>query len=163
MASVMLARLLLLGVFVLPPIIFVGGFFAVMQFKRKIKLLVRKSEKEYLWKTPVVYGKRIQTKLAGKDVEWIIKTKPDAIHSVFGLIPFYYVECGKPTTSEINISKQQITTETELRAIENQSILTTLFKMDMLGKEGIAMLIGAVGVGAVLGIIISKLILFKQV
>lgn len=161
--NMLLSRIILLAIFVLPPIICIFGFLALIRFKRQIRLLVRKSQKEYVWKTPVIYGKRITCHLFGRDAEWLISTKPDAINTIFGLVPFYYAECGKPTTSEITISKQQTMTETELRQIENQSVLTTLFKMDMLGKEGIVLLIGAVGVGAVIGIIISKLILFKTV
>ena len=159
----LISTLILFGIFVVPPIIAIIGFFALMRFKRKIKLLVRKSEKEYLWKTPVIYGKKISCKLQGKEVQWIIQTTPDSINTFLGLVPFYYAECGKPTTTTLNISKSSALTETELRQIENQAVLSTLLKTEMFGKEGILMLIGALGVGAVLGIIISKLILFKQV
>lgn len=159
----LISTLILFGIFVVPPLIAIVGFFALMRFKRKIKLLVRKSDKEYLWKIPTIYGKKISTKLQGKEVQWIIQTSPDAINTFLGLVPFYYAECGKPTTSPLNISKSQSLTETELRQIENQAVLSTLLKTEMFGKEGIMLLIGAVGIGAVLGIILGKLLLFKQV
>lgn len=148
-------------IMLLPPVLIFLGFFFVLRFKRQIRAFVRVSEKEYQMKNADVYGKKIKTNVNGKKCAWSIETKPDSVRTVFGLVPFYFCEVGKATTSNMLSTKQTTITEKELALIEEQSVLNSLLKIDLFGKESIALIIGALGVGIVGGIIIAKMILFK--
>ena len=152
---------ILFFILLLPPTLIFLGFFLVLRFKRQIRAFVRVSEKEYQMKKADVYGKKLKTTVNGKKCAWSIETKPDSVRTVFGLVPFYFCEVGKATTSNLLGTKQTTITEKELALIEEQSVLNALLKVDLFGKESIALMIGALGVGVVAGIIVAKMVLFK--
>jgi hypothetical protein len=160
----MTEMLILLALFLGPPTILIGGLFAFMKMKRQTRLLVKLGDKEFKWFPPVIYNNIISTSIMGKKVKWEIdkKVKPSSIHTGFGMVPFYYAETGRALTSDIAESSKTIMTEENLNDLEEQSILKALFKMDMMGAEGIMMLVGAAAVGLTIGIIVSKMILFKN-
>jgi len=145
---------------ILPPVIIGLGLILFLRLKRQTKAFIRISPKEFEVKNVSVYGKRLKANVNKKKCSWVVETKPSTMRTRLGLIPFYFCEVGKATTSNLLDTQQTSLTEKELSMIEDQSILSSLLKADALGKESIMMLIGAVGVGAVLGIIIGKMFLF---
>ena len=155
--------LLLVTILLAPPVILVGGIFAFLKMKRQVNLLVRVGEKEFKWFKPKIYGNIISTTIDGKHVKWQIDkhTKPEVLHTSVGLVPFYFVEIGRALTSEVASSSKTTITEENLSDLEDQSILKQLFKMDMMGAEGIMMLVGAAAVGFVIAIIVGKMLIFK--
>lgn len=154
---------ILMGIFILPILTLILGLFLLLRTKRQTKAFVRISDKEFEIKNCQIYGKKLKTKVNGKSASWVVSTKPNSLRTALGLIPFYLCEVGKAVTSEMIDAKQTTITEKELALIEEQAILGSLLKSGVLGKEGIMIIIGALGVGAVLGIILGKMVLFKSV
>lgn len=152
--------IIILIIFILPPILLVGGLIGFMKLKRQVKAWVRISEKEYRFITSKVEGKKIKVNYKGRKMMWAIRTKPDMFHAWFGLVPFYFCEVGKAETSPTDDVKTSILTADELALIEEQSILKAFLSHSTMSAENIMLLLGAVGIGCVAGIIIGKF-LFK--
>lgn len=148
--------LILIGIFGIPPTIFVVGVIILVRILKTTKAFVRISDKEYQIVNTKLEGKRLKCKVNGKNKSWSVESKPNSLRTKLGLIPFYFCEVGKVTTTDINETKTTNLTEDELQLIEEQSIMKQLLKPDMLGKENLIMLLGAGGIGIVVGIIIAK-------
>jgi hypothetical protein len=148
-----------LGLAVGTPLLVLSAIlYFVMQERKRTKILLRISEKEFKIINCTAEGKRLKAEWAGLKRSWNISTDPYILDSFWGKTPLYYAHLGNANTQNFDNIAVKALTEEQLSLIESQSALTALLKVDIFSIDNIMMIIGMIGIGVVIGVIIGKLI-----